>query len=632
MSATDLRFFKRQPVTTALRFNEIPPPGVDIYSAATIDASVTVSVAPNLTTRVGYLATIDAAVDVGFEANLTALYDNSVNRGPFAWERSAWESASPCQLEVSSVHEVAPKREHAAAVPYLPGAHRRAEIDERWGWMSMAPRPCAVMPWGDASDRNAHAAVPHAELSRANRPAPVALWRESAHLPADAADSWIDLLRHRRPEPRLLWAEARRASLILAPAFGTGRAIRLYTRIPWQQGRHPPPGVTVVIVIPPGHVPCYNPQPGDPVNLRFWELLSTVDLDLRFRCPNADGSQGETIVIPVRRIYMQTNTITIIVANTGQPIVSRNLRLSLDSDSWVWGWSASVSADHLDVLSPSGGGQVELIATLNGTAFRLAVERIRRDRSFGKSALAISGRGRAAWLADPYAAAVTRTNVEAMTAQQLMADALTENGVSIGWDIDWQITDWLVPAGAWSHTGTAMDACLTIAAAAGAYIQAHRTSQILSVLPRYPSAPWTWASVTPDIQIPEDVCVTEGIEWLDKPDYNTVFISGQTGGILAHVTRGGTAGDKPAQMITDPLITHADAGRQRGTAILADTGRQKLISLSLPVLPETGIIVPGQFVRYNEGGNQHIGLTRAVEVLPDFPKLRQTITVESHVL
>lgn len=632
MPETDLRFSTRLPVTTDLRFGLAPwSPGS--YNTATIAASVTVGATAALHARTGYLGTVDAAVDVGFAANLTALYDNAVNRGPFAWQRAVWATAEPLATDTASRHEVAPKCEVSVALPLLPGERRRAEIAARWEWMAMGLRPEARLSWREAAPLASEAAAPHAELSRANRPAIVAPWGAAAAHDADASDRWIDLLRHRRPEPRLLWAEARRAGMTLTPAFGAGRAIRLDVRIPWQEARHPLPGISAVIVVPPGHVPCYHPVHGAPVALRFWELASTVDLDLRFRCPHPDGGGvTETVVIPVRRVYMQTNTVTLVIADTGQPLFARNLRLSLDADSWCWGWSAIVGGQYLSLLAPTGGGQVELIATLNGTAFRLAVERIRRERSFGHSALSLSGRGRAAWLAEPYADIVSRTNAEAMTAQQLMADALTENGVSLGWDLDWQITDWLVPAGAWSHTGTAMGACLAIAGAAGAYIQAHRTGQTLAVLPRYPSAPWTWGGVTPDIQLPEDVCVTEGIEWLDKPAYNTVFLSGQTGGIIAHVTRSGTAGDKPAPMVTDPLITHADAARQRGTAILADTGRQKLISLSLPVLAETGIIVPGKFVRYTEGGTQHIGLTRAVEVGPDFPKLRQTITVESHVL
>ena len=41
------------------------------------------------------------------------------------------------------------------------------------------------------------------------------------------------------------------------------------------------------------------------------------------------------------------------------------------------------------------------------------------------------------------------------------------------------------------------------------------------------------------------------------------------------MTRAGTAGDVLAPMVVDALITQAAAARQRGIAVLADTGRHK---------------------------------------------------------
>ncbi|MVT28800.1 hypothetical protein GO496_10765 [Acidovorax citrulli] len=38
--------------------------------------------------------------------------------------------------------------------------------------------------------------------------------------------------------------------------------------------------------------------------------------------------------------------------------------------------------------------------------------------------------------------------------------------------------------------------------------------------------------------------------------------------------------------------------RARSIAELSDTGRQEHVSLRMQVLPDTGVIVPGQFVRY----------------------------------
>ena len=101
--------------------------------------------------------------------------------------------------------------------------------------------------------------------------------------------------------------------------------------------------------------------------------------------------------------------------------------------------------------------------------------------------------------------------------------------------------------------------------------------------------------------------------------------------MLGQVTRSGTAGDLLAPMVTDPLITHADAARQRGIAELSDTGRIAMVTLRLPVLAETGVIKPGKFVHYKEGGNTHVGMTRSVAVDVNMPTIYQTLTVETHL-
>lgn len=624
MANADLLFSLPANGSANLLFGETAaPPATDIVlSGAFAAMSFTAVVAP----------TADATVSGTFPAltaTIAAQYESRASRP------TVGETACAHQVAVSEItgpaaaHQSAIRLQPSIATRWSPAQAALAGVESRLpgrlirSHSRIGAHHAAALRAGNRVASASQDALRDCRLARRTG------FSEALHAHLARRVPSQDALHGVRPSRTARHAEALKITAGWGWHNQRGAALIKGWQTDYENAMRPPAGQWTIPSVPPGPNTCYPPGG----NLVFrWPLIGG---NLLFVCDNwvsPDVGPVASIVIPIRRIYMQTNAISVVVADTGQPIVTRNLRLSLDADSWVWGWSAVVNADQLGVLSPSGGGQVELIATLNGTAFRLAVERIRRDRTFGKASLSISGRGRAAWLADPYADVVTRTNTEARTAQQLMADALTENGVSIGWSLDWQITDWLVPAGAWSHTGTAMEACLTIAAAAGAYIQAHRTNQELRILPRYPSVPWSWGSVTPDIQIPEDVCVTEGIEWIDKPAYNTVFISGQEGGILAHVTRGGTSGDKPAPMITDPLVGHADAGRQRGTAILSDTGRQKLISLSLPVLPETGIIVPGKFVRYTEGGTQHIGLTRAVEVGPEFPKLRQTITVESHVL
>jgi hypothetical protein len=212
-----------------------------------------------------------------------------------------------------------------------------------------------------------------------------------------------------------------------------------------------------------------------------------------------------------------------------------------------------------------------------------------------------------------------------------MADVRSINGEPMDWAVDWNITDWLVPADVFAHQGSHISALNAIAGAAGAYLQPHASLQSLSVLARYPFAPWDWAAeVTPDFELPADVTTREGIQWVERARYNRVFVSGQQQGVLGQITRAGTAGDLTAPMVTDALITHADAARQRGTAILSATGRQANITLNLPVLPETGIITPGKFVRYTDAGLDKLGLVRSVNVNAGFPDVFQTIGVESY--
>ena len=364
---------------------------------------------------------------------------------------------------------------------------------------------------------------------------------------------------------------------------------------PWGMGA--PARSSVVVIIPP-------PDPTDP---------------------------DETPAVPTRSTYIVINSVTLIRLPDNTALQAYSLSLKWDADSWSVGWSASLPATALDAVMPTGIGEpVELLATINGTAVRLLAESISRDRRFGDARLNVGGRGRVAWLADPYAPSVARSASAAMTSQQLAADALTDNGVSIGWGLDWQISDWLVPGGVWSHQGAMIDAVKRIAEAAGGYVLGHRTAQTLHVRPRYPLLPWEWAAATPDLIIPAAVASTEAIRWSESPAYSRVFVAGQEQGRMGQVSRAGTAGDVLAPMVTDPLITHADVARARGGSILAAGGRQAAITLRLPVLPETGILDLGQLIEYQDGSTARRGLVRAVSVDAAIPTVWQTVEIETH--
>ena len=397
----------------------------------------------------------------------------------------------------------------------------------------------------------------------------------------------------------------------------------------YHDAMRPPPGISVwVIPEPPAPQPCYTPS----AHLLF-AALAPADSHLLFVCRNHidPPPDGEPVVVPVRRVYLVINNVTLHRLPDGLPVPVFNLSLSLDAASWTWGFDALLPAAAENLVAPgSNGGPVELLASVNGTAFRVLAESISRERVFGDASIRISGRGRNAVLAAPYAPVMTFSNTEGRTARQLMDDVLTVNGIPLGWAVDWGLTDWNVPAGAFAQQGSWIDALTAIAGAAGGYLIPHPSAQSIRVRHRYPVAPWEWSTVTPDFVLPVDAVARESLRWLEKPAYNRVFVSGQDVGVLGQVTRAGTAGDVLAPMVVDPLITEAAAARQRGIAVLADTGQQIEVSLRLPVLAETGIIEPGAFVEYQDGSVTRLGLVRSTQVEAGLPEVWQTLGVQAY--
>lgn len=400
----------------------------------------------------------------------------------------------------------------------------------------------------------------------------------------------------------------------------------------WQAARRLiPPGLSVLVVPGSGGITPH-----------------VVSLDLVFACPPYEAGAAPdllfghvctgvrppdaVVVVPNRSLYMIVNISSLRRVDNNTVLPTFATTLTLDAESWTWSFAADLPMDAVPLIQRSSSSQpVEVELSINDQLFRAMIESVSRNRSYDDWRITIRGRGLGAVLDSPYAAERTFHNATAMTAQQLALDALTVNGVSNGWAVDWQLTDWLVPAGAWSLQGSPIAAVNRIASAAGGYVQPHPTLNTLRVLPKFPSAPWNWGSLTPDIELPTGPVSTESVEWVDGPAYNRVFVTGTVAGVVGQVTRAGTAGNIVAPTVSDSLITHADAARQRGIAELARGGRWANITLRLPILAETGIIVPGKTIRYDDGEDTHVGITRSVSVQDDGDEIWQSIGVASYV-
>ena len=418
------------------------------------------------------------------------------------------------------------------------------------------------------------------------------------------------------------------AQPIASPAYGrfrgaapVGIGMRNRYQIAWgpQAGMHRPQ-------LPPGvdpRDPCYDPAT---LARLVFEDAWVNDGRLVFVCVGHGVQPPGAIVVPVRRVYIVINNTYLTRVSDGAPIPVHSMSLSLDAGSWTWGFDATLPAVAQALVEPTANGPVELAAFVNGTEFRVLAEEISSERVFLSKQIRVSGRGANARLDSPFAPQQIFTNTAMRTTEQLMGDVLTINGVPLGYSVDYRLTPWVVPAGGFVHLGTYISALTAIANAGGGYLRPHPSLQKFDVLHRYPTAPWE--PVTPGIILPAAVTTRESITWVEKPDYNRVFVSGQDAGVLGDVRRQGTAFDKAAPMVVDALITDAEAARQKGLEVLGNTGRQYEVGLRLPVLAQTGVIQPGIYVQYVDGAVTRTGIVRSTQVEVGEIDVYQTIGVE----
>lgn len=627
---TDLIFRGLQDGSPDLFFGrEGPPDGADAHIA--IAAQL-----PAIT------ASASAAVAYGAQINAVLLAPT----GAVSVQYRSEVSRPTVGAAADSIQQAVPRTGRAADSATLA---QGLALPHRACWQQAAGRTSRVQGmWQGArrrlsvTDARFAQAVPHAAAlqsdyqdARAARRPLGGVFQDALGVRSPLSGSFQEAFRTRRRAGTFRFQGSRPETAELAIFAHVGMSAKSGIRTQFQEAMPPRRGIRVPVVVPP--VGGYVPPQGDAVHLLF-KVLRTSSFDLLF----SDGLARPVgpVVIPVLRYYIVINSASLTRVSNNLALPVTGLSLSIDSDSSHWTWSASLPLRSLADLEPDAPGElVELEAIVNGLPWRLAVERVRETERFGSASLSIGGRGIAAELSDPTYPVVSHDNVaSAMTAQQLAADALSINGVPLGWDLDWQAADWLVPAGAWVHSGTPLDAVVRIAAAAGAYVQAAPGSRALRVVPRYPVAPWEWSSATPALVLPASAVIERGTEHVNRAAYNVVYVSGQAGGVLARVKRAGSAGDRAAQMIVDGLVTHADAARGRGLEVLGNTGAQQIVSLETGILPASGVIHVGTLMDWTRGAVARRGLVRSLSVTASVPtgaskdpvKVRQTIGVETH--
>lgn len=415
----------------------------------------------------------------------------------------------------------------------------------------------------------------------------------------------------------------------LARSFFThGLPVGLWLHSGFEEAMQPGPGRYIPTVVPPVARPCYVPSLPMRLLLSKDDYLRTLPIRLMFRCPaRPDPPPESRYIIPLLPSYMSVHTLTAHLLSTMEKVALKDVTIATNADFYCWSISGTGPAHLLEQLAPVDGLPPRISVTVDGMSFVFAVT-VSRNRAFGKWTASVRGESTTALLTAPYLPVQTWLGVQDATAQQIATEALAYTDATL----DWQIPDWLVPAGAWSYQGTPLQAVLRVAESVGAVVSSHPTAERLIVTPRYPHLPWDWASATPDVQMPAAVIVTDSLQPQSHPAYNAVrVLGGAVGGIQADVVRRLSARDKSAPQVQDNLITDQVAARQRGSVVLASSGKKSQHVMTMPVLTggtNPGILQLGQLLEVADTDGTWRGLVRGVSVSTSLPKMRQQVTVE----
>jgi len=590
---------------------------------ATVTGTVSASTALTATLRgtSGTAGTVFASVPLPTAA-ITGIWDPDTWRGAAHKPRIVHSAGSTRQTCFGVPWQFPDFHHPAKAAVWQDGAASCPEVDLWLSDLIPAPRPRDI-PWTVATPLAGQAREPfilawprhlsRCGLSAAGSPrstgysAPfVRCWPR----PATKCTGYADGCQIRFSR-RDAWS----------PATCMGTACRAPTAcFSWQPGRHPP------FIWPVPIVPGPEPGPG---------FSGSLDLNLICLLPdpiwggimfNLGAADVCRQALPVgwqptiTKVIIVTHDLWIKLLSDGTYLPCTAVTLSIDRDSWGWSWSANLPERRPELVA----SQHDVEINIDGHRWQGIVESMQGDRQHGKAAYRIGGRSLAATLAPPYTAPRGRTETSDRTAVQLATDELYDTG----WTLDWQSVDWLVNGGVFSYSDLApIGAIKQIAAAVDGIVQAHRTDLVLAVLPRYAVSPWELAGATLDASIPLELVLTEGITWQPRTLMNGVWVSGQNQGVRVRVYRTGTDGAPYSQMIVDPLITHIDAGRERGRNALAATGSRREVRLSMPLVASLGVLTPGMVVEVEDSPAWR-GYVDAVEIAATRAAVNQTATIE----
>jgi hypothetical protein len=329
--------------------------------------------------------------------------------------------------------------------------------------------------------------------------------------------------------------------------------------------------------------------------------------------------------IPAQASYYQTHTLSVTLEATNAPLPVERVSLTIEDGSVCWTLTASGRPSLYDIFAEATTPQLVRVE-IDNIDWLFIIESASRTRSGpADRSVTITGRSAAMFAGEPYALPRNWVNDVRTTARTICEDAQDGTGTTI----EWHVLDWRVPERVLTFSGSALALVQRVAESIGASVICDRDSNTIYVVARYPRMPSDWATMTPNVVIAETAIRSDAFVRADKPNYTSVWVSGQQQGVLGQVYLAGTDGSAQAPLVTDLLITDSAAVLQRGRSVLGGSGPQARITMSLPVMTgagRPGVLSPGQIAEVGAWR----GIVRSVAVSVALPTVEQTIVVERH--
>ncbi|MGY4015251.1 hypothetical protein [Aeromonas molluscorum] len=410
------------------------------------------------------------------------------------------------------------------------------------------------------------------------------------------------------------WQEgARLLANSLGQTWHLGAVLDKGWRDGWDEAMAPPPGVT-----PPPQPPIKPVRPDKRTKALAFAAPRNQG-QLEFVWFGADAS----IIIPTRRIYLVSNTASIVRVRDGLDIAATAVNIELDTDSWAWQFNAQIPR----IAAAEMTDEEEVSIHINGERWDCVCDGWQSSQSFGRESATLTGRSRSAYLSPTHVLPGAVSEAAPAMVQQLAASLLP-----LGWTLEWQAADWLVPGGFFSlDNQTPIGAIRYLAEAAGGFVLPHQRDRHLVVKPRFPVVPWQLDVSPADIAIPRAIITTLGSDFQPGQSANGIWVNGGHQGISALVKRQGSAGERQAQSITHPLVCDVIAARAQGIVALAQTLPRRTHSIELPLSADTGLILPGVVLAVDNWKGFNRGVRVSAAMQGPAMTVRQQLSVERFV-